>query len=343
MATGTRGASTTGTTATRPSDFVNAWKHTHDLFVAAGATNVKWVWSPNVRYGSNYPFANLYPGSAYVDWVALDGYNWGGQVGGHPGWQSMASIFLDSYNQVLGYGKPIVFAETASAEAGGTRRRGSRHSFFTDIPKKMPRRPRRHLVQPERGDRLPRQLVGSVARRVPADGGIDGVEGPHPIGIGPARNVPSVGSAHRSVLSDEHSGPDRRPALLRLVPWVVSLLVLAGVGALAVQAGPRPAPSVAPLPTITPPPTGSATSTSRRRAMTGRAGAARARCGRSRPPPIARLRGPRSGWRPAPTTASRSSSSGATGQPDHDRRDGRRDGRPSTGGSRRHHRPERGT
>lgn len=122
-----------------PSDFVNAWQHTHDLFVAAGARNVKWVWSPNVRYGSNYPFANLYPGSAYVDWVALDGYNWGGQVGGHPGWQSMASIFLDSYNQVVGYGKPIVLAETASAEGGGDKAAWVRNSYFTDIPQKMSR------------------------------------------------------------------------------------------------------------------------------------------------------------------------------------------------------------
>lgn len=120
-------------------DFVNAWKRTHDLFVQAGATNVKWVWSPNVRYGLNYPFADLYPGSAYVDWVALDGYNWGGQVGGHPGWQSMASIFVDTYSQVLGYGKPIVIAETASAEKGGDKAAWIQSSFFTDIPTKMPR------------------------------------------------------------------------------------------------------------------------------------------------------------------------------------------------------------
>jgi parallel beta-helix repeat protein len=58
-------------------------------------------------------------------------------------------------------------------------------------------------------------------------------------------------------MSTRGDRPVERPPLLRLVPWVVSLLVLAGVGALAVQAGPRPAPSVAPLPTITPPPEGS--------------------------------------------------------------------------------------
>ena len=29
-----------------PADYVNAYRHIHDVFVAAGATNVSWVWSP---------------------------------------------------------------------------------------------------------------------------------------------------------------------------------------------------------------------------------------------------------------------------------------------------------
>ena len=121
------------------SAFVAAWRHTHDLFGAAGARNVKWVWSPNVRYGSLYPFANLYPGSAYVDWIGLDGYNWGGQVGGHPGWQSLRSIFQATYTQVVGYGKPIMIAETASAQAGGDKAAWIRTSYLSDIPTYLPR------------------------------------------------------------------------------------------------------------------------------------------------------------------------------------------------------------
>ena len=30
----------------RPHEFVRAWRHIHDIFRAAGATNVEWVWSP---------------------------------------------------------------------------------------------------------------------------------------------------------------------------------------------------------------------------------------------------------------------------------------------------------
>jgi len=69
--------------------------------VAQGATNVKWVWSPNVRYGAELPLANLYPGSAYVDWLGLDGYNWG--LDPHlprPAWQSFEEIFGATYREV---------------------------------------------------------------------------------------------------------------------------------------------------------------------------------------------------------------------------------------------------
>ena len=36
----------------RPHEFVRAWRHIHDIFRAAGATNVEWVWSPG---GSHHP------------------------------------------------------------------------------------------------------------------------------------------------------------------------------------------------------------------------------------------------------------------------------------------------
>lgn len=38
--------------------YVQAWKHVHDLVVAQGATNVKWVWSPNVPYPGSTDLAS---------------------------------------------------------------------------------------------------------------------------------------------------------------------------------------------------------------------------------------------------------------------------------------------
>jgi mannan endo-1,4-beta-mannosidase len=59
----------------KASDFVAAWRHIHDVFAAAGATNVIWTWTPNVvNHLPNVPLSPLYPGDEYVDWIGLDGY-----------------------------------------------------------------------------------------------------------------------------------------------------------------------------------------------------------------------------------------------------------------------------
>jgi mannan endo-1,4-beta-mannosidase len=64
-----------GTTGTTAADFVAAWRHIHQLFTQAGATNVIWVWNPNII--NPMPDVQLqpyWPGSSYVDWVGITGY-----------------------------------------------------------------------------------------------------------------------------------------------------------------------------------------------------------------------------------------------------------------------------
>ena len=57
-------------------DFVKAWRHVHDVFTKVGATNVIWIWSPNIlRPVPRISLAELYPGDAYVDWVGMVGYD----------------------------------------------------------------------------------------------------------------------------------------------------------------------------------------------------------------------------------------------------------------------------
>jgi beta-mannanase len=103
-------------------DYVAAWRHVHDVVAAAGATNASWVWSPNIPYAGSTPLAALYPGAAYVDVVALDGYNWGTSAAWST-WQAPASLFDNGLAQLrtLAPGKQILIAETASAEAGGSK------------------------------------------------------------------------------------------------------------------------------------------------------------------------------------------------------------------------------
>ena len=53
-------------------DYVAAWRHLVTVFAEEGASNVRWVWSPNVNPDGYLPFERLYPGDRWVDWLALD-------------------------------------------------------------------------------------------------------------------------------------------------------------------------------------------------------------------------------------------------------------------------------
>jgi hypothetical protein len=102
-----------GTKDTTAADFVAAWRHVHDLFVKAGATNVIWIWNPNDMYPvPNVKLKPLYPGDAYVDWVGVTGY-W--TINGP---HTYGSLFLPTLLNIRTFtGKPFIIAET-SVQAG---------------------------------------------------------------------------------------------------------------------------------------------------------------------------------------------------------------------------------
>lgn len=103
-----------------PGDYIQAWRHVHDLVSAAGATNVNWVWAPNG--GGSVDPSVLYPGDAYVDTVGLDAYNWGTtQV--WSSWQLPDAVFGPHLAalRTIAPGKQIVITETASTETGGSK------------------------------------------------------------------------------------------------------------------------------------------------------------------------------------------------------------------------------
>jgi beta-mannanase len=62
-----------------PTDYVLMWKRVKGIFDNKGldAKHVQWVWCVNNTDVGNYPAESFYPGDAYVDWIAIDGYNWG--------------------------------------------------------------------------------------------------------------------------------------------------------------------------------------------------------------------------------------------------------------------------
>ncbi|MDP9091823.1 MAG: hypothetical protein M3N95_02495 [Actinomycetota bacterium] len=67
------GVGTNGNTAAQ---YVQAWRHVHDLFGTIAGLDLAWVWSPlNIEsQGAHGPVSQLYPGNAYVDDVGMTAY-----------------------------------------------------------------------------------------------------------------------------------------------------------------------------------------------------------------------------------------------------------------------------
>lgn len=119
--------------------YVQTWRHVHDLFTKLGVTNVTWVWSPNVEYAGSKSLNQLYPGDSYVDWIGLDGYNWG-PLYGHQ-WQTFAEVFEPTYRAVLELApdKPLMIAEMASTEEGGDKAAWISDAYLTQLPTNFPK------------------------------------------------------------------------------------------------------------------------------------------------------------------------------------------------------------
>jgi glycosyl hydrolase family 26 len=114
--------------------FVLAWRHVHAIFTAQGVTNVTWVWSPNIDFSNSTPLSELYPGDAYVDWGAIDGYNWG-NVGAWHVWESFSTLFQQTYQEMLAItSKPLMIGEMASTEQAGNKAAWITDAYTAQIP-----------------------------------------------------------------------------------------------------------------------------------------------------------------------------------------------------------------
>jgi hypothetical protein len=88
--------------------YVKAWKHIHNIFVANKAKNVVWVWAPNtVSYKSTVSLKSYYPGSKYVDVIGPVGY---ARKNGDT-FNSIFKLTLDTVKKFSS--KPVLISETA--------------------------------------------------------------------------------------------------------------------------------------------------------------------------------------------------------------------------------------
>ncbi|MDQ6670138.1 MAG: DNRLRE domain-containing protein [Chloroflexota bacterium] len=134
------------TNGNKPGDYARAWRHVVDIFRAQGANNVTWVWCPNLAGSQSTSLDGLYPGDNYVDWTAMDGYNYGTDRNNQP--QSFAQLFgysvydggFNTYQmlQTLAPTKPIMIAETASSETGGSKSAWITDAFASQLQTNFP-------------------------------------------------------------------------------------------------------------------------------------------------------------------------------------------------------------
>jgi endoglucanase len=111
-----------GSSINTNASFKAAWQRMVNIFRTNGATNVKFVYNVNWNNnGSGASFMGAYPGDNYVDFVSIDGYNWG-TSSSWSNWMSFRDIFKDAYNALTaGSNKPVIIAEFACSEQGGNK------------------------------------------------------------------------------------------------------------------------------------------------------------------------------------------------------------------------------
>jgi beta-mannanase len=109
----------------KPQDFVETWRYLRSIFREAHNDRVFWVWSPyahSVPDESENAIRRYFPGAQEVDWLGLDGYNWGTNREWSR-WESFPAIFAGGYHQLeqLAPDKPFMIAEMGCAEEGGSK------------------------------------------------------------------------------------------------------------------------------------------------------------------------------------------------------------------------------
>jgi mannan endo-1,4-beta-mannosidase len=60
-------------------DYILAWRHIHDILLnkSLDSTRLQWVWCVSSTDAGSYTAENYWVGDNYVDWLGIDGYNFG--------------------------------------------------------------------------------------------------------------------------------------------------------------------------------------------------------------------------------------------------------------------------
>jgi beta-mannanase len=104
-------------------EYVLAWRHVRAVVRRAAGPRVSFLWSPYARSipeTQENAIARYFPGSSYVDFVGVSGYNFGATAG--LGWTDPKSLFLPAYQTIQALAaKPFWITETGSTAVGGSK------------------------------------------------------------------------------------------------------------------------------------------------------------------------------------------------------------------------------
>ena len=100
-----------------PSDYVLAWRHVHDMLSSKGLdpTRLQWVWCVNNNDVGSYTAEEYWVGENYLDWIGIDGYNFGGSAS-WSSWIWPNQVFDSMIGRVrkLSSNKPLALPEYGS-------------------------------------------------------------------------------------------------------------------------------------------------------------------------------------------------------------------------------------
>jgi hypothetical protein len=136
----------TGVNGNPAFDYVSAWRRVQAIFADAGATNVRWVWSPNNPGGETADqliatYRSLFPGDDAVDYLGIGVYNTGPALDwGAPRWRTFDDALDPAYRALTAIStKPIVIAEVGSTETGGDKGDWIDEAMRAELRQRFPR------------------------------------------------------------------------------------------------------------------------------------------------------------------------------------------------------------
>jgi hypothetical protein len=99
--------------------YILMWQRVRGIFWAKGldARTVQWIWAVNHEDVGVARAEDYYPGDAYVDWIGIDGYNWGASQS-WSSWSTPEQVFAPMLARLRGLtAKPLALTETASSSS----------------------------------------------------------------------------------------------------------------------------------------------------------------------------------------------------------------------------------